>query len=123
MFHFASHGEYNSQVQITKGGKTMKKNSVLSVGMAVLLTFGALAACGDGVDQDNGINDGEQKDAVDQDTAKQVKESYHEVKDRLVDTSEELKETLNENGIGDGVDQDNGISDGEKKDAPDSTNP
>ncbi|MGX6445557.1 hypothetical protein ACWM35_20265 [Neobacillus sp. K501] len=101
----------------------MRKNSVLTVGMAMLLTFGGLAACGDGVDQDNGINDGKQKDAIDQNTTKEVKESYHEVKDRLADTGKELKETLNENGVGDGVDQDNGVSDGEKKDAPDSTNP
>ncbi|NGY75993.1 hypothetical protein F6Y02_05655 [Bacillus megaterium] len=37
-------------------------------GMAAALTFGGLAGCGDGVDQDNGVSDGEQKDEMDKDT-------------------------------------------------------
>lgn len=101
----------------------MRKNALLTGGMVVLLTFGGLAACGDGVDQDNGVSDGEKKDAVDHDTVKQVEDRYNEAKDSLVEAGKEVKETLNENGIGDGANQDNGVSDGEKKDAPDSTNP
>ena len=37
----------------------------MMTGMAFALTFGGLTGCGDGVDQDNGVNDGEQKDEVD----------------------------------------------------------
>ena len=43
----------------------MNKKTFLTGGLAALLTFGGLAGCGDGVDQDNGISDGEQKDEVD----------------------------------------------------------
>ena len=43
----------------------MNKKTFLTGGLAMLLTFGGLAGCGDGVDQDNGISDGEQKDEVD----------------------------------------------------------
>ena len=41
------------------------KKIMLASGMSVSLVFGGLAGCGDGVDQDNGMNDGEQKDDVD----------------------------------------------------------
>lgn len=41
------------------------KKLMLATGMAGTLIFGGLAGCGDGVDQDNGMNDGEQKDDVD----------------------------------------------------------
>ena len=40
----------------------MNKKTFLTGGLAALLTFGGLAGCGDGVDQDNGISDGAQKD-------------------------------------------------------------
>ncbi|MEH7111113.1 hypothetical protein V7124_01910 [Neobacillus niacini] len=79
----------------------MSKKTWLTGGMTALLSLGLLVGCGDGVDQDNGISDGEKKDAIDPGT----------------------KENLNDNGVGDGVDQDNGVSDGENKDAVDSPNP
>ena len=43
----------------------MSKKTLLTGGMTALLSLGLLAGCGDGVDQDNGINDGEKKDEVD----------------------------------------------------------
>lgn len=39
----------------------------MASGMAFGLILGGLTACGDSVDQDNGVNDGEQKDDVDND--------------------------------------------------------
>jgi hypothetical protein len=44
--------------------KTWKKKLMMT-GMIFALTFGALTGCGDGVDQDNGVTDGEQKDDMD----------------------------------------------------------
>lgn len=35
-------------------------------GMTFALTLGGLAGCGDGVDQDNGVNDGQQNDEMDE---------------------------------------------------------
>lgn len=101
----------------------MNSKTLLTGGMAVLLSFGALAACGDGVDQDNGISDGTQKDAVDQDSVEEVKNTYQEAKDSLKEIEKNVDDALKEEGIGDGKDQDNGVSDGEKKDAPDANNP
>ncbi|MBO0958618.1 hypothetical protein J1P26_02650 [Neobacillus sp. MM2021_6] len=97
----------------------MNKKTLLTGGMAAMLTFGGLAGCGDGVDQDNGISDGEQKDQIDGDTKKEANETYKEAKDNIEDAKNTIEDELKEEGIGDGVDQDNGISDGEKKDAPD----
>lgn len=34
--------------------------------LAAMLALGGLTACGDGVDQDNGVNDGEQNDEMDE---------------------------------------------------------
>lgn len=73
------------------------KKKLLMGGLAVSLVFGGLAGCGDGVDQDNGPSDGEQKDQMDN------------------DTKTDVEKNLDSNGIGDGVDQDNGINDGKKK--------
>ena len=101
----------------------MHKKTWLTGGLTVLLTFGVLAGCGDGVDQDNGISDGEQKDVVDNDTKKEVKETIKETKDNLQDIQKDVEDGLKEKGIGDGVDQDNGITDGEKKDELDNQNP
>jgi hypothetical protein len=105
-----------STFRLTKGGERMNKKKVLTSGLAVLLTFGGLAGCGDGIDQDNGISDGEQKDAVDNDTMEEAEETLKEANDNLQDAKENIEGTLKEEGIGDGVDQDNGISDGEKQD-------
>lgn len=41
--------------------KTWKKKLIMT-GLVFALTFGALTGCGDGVDQDNGVTDGEHKD-------------------------------------------------------------
>ncbi len=41
------------------------KKALLASGIVGGLLFGGLAGCGDGVDQDNGVNDGEEKDDVD----------------------------------------------------------
>jgi hypothetical protein len=41
-----------------------KKKLIVS-GMAATLTLGGLAGCGDGEDQDNGIDDGEVDDQLD----------------------------------------------------------
>lgn len=97
----------------------MNKKSLLTGGLAAMLTFGGLAGCGDGVDQDNGISDGEQKDQLDEDTKKEANETYKEAKDNIEDAKDNIEGELKKEGIGDGVDQDNGISDGEKKDEVD----
>jgi hypothetical protein len=81
-------------------------------GLAVSLTFGGLAGCGDGVDQDNGISDGEKKDAIDTDTKQKTNGAAQGAKEAV----NNVEKKLEDNGVGDGVDQDNGISDGEKKD-------
>ena len=41
------------------------KKKIIVGGLAATLTLGGLAGCADGVDQDNGPSDGEQKDEVD----------------------------------------------------------
>ena len=101
----------------------MGKNTLLTGGMAVLLSLGVLAGCGDGVDQDNGMSDGEKKDAVDTGTVEEAKDTYNEVKENVTEAEKKLSDELKDNGIGDGVDQDNGVNDGEKKDETDSKNP
>jgi hypothetical protein len=101
----------------------MNKKTFITSGLAALLTFGGLTGCGDGVDQDNGVSDGKQKDAVDKDTQQEAQGSLDEAKDDLKEIGENVEDALKEEGVGDGVDQDNGASDGEKKDAVDSTNP
>ncbi|MFF2447222.1 hypothetical protein ACFVSW_08955 [Neobacillus sp. NPDC058068] len=88
---------------------TAKRKKLLVGGFAVLLTFG-LAGCGDGVDQDNGINDGEQKDALDNDTKQESNDSYQEAKDNLNDIKNDVENKIKEEETGDGVD------DGEKVD-------
>lgn len=100
----------------------MSKKTFFTGGMAALLSLGLLAGCGDGVDQDNGINDGEKKDAIDTETKKETQSSFKEAKDNLKEAEKNISDELKENGVGDGVDQDNGISDGEKKDKVDSSN-
>ena len=92
------------------------KKPLLVGGLAVSLTFGGLAGCGDGVDQDNGISDGQQKDAVDTDTKKEANATMDDAKQNIEEAVNNVEEKLKEDGVGDGVDQDNGVSDGEKKD-------
>ncbi|WP_035446372.1 hypothetical protein [Bacillus sp. UNC41MFS5] len=93
-----------------------RKKLLLVGGLAVSLTFGGLAGCGDGVDQDNGISDGQQKDAVDNDTKKEANATMDDAKQNMEEAVNNVEKKLKEDGVGDGVDQDNGVSDGEKKD-------
>jgi len=92
------------------------KKRLLVGGLAVSLTFGGLAGCGDGVDQDNGISDGQEKDAVDTDTKKEANATMDDAKQNMEEAVNNVEKKLKEDGVGDGVDQDNGVSDGEKKD-------
>ncbi|MED3553088.1 hypothetical protein [Cytobacillus praedii] len=94
----------------------MNRKIFLTGGLAALLILGGLAGCGDGVDQDNGINDGEQKDAVDNDTKQDAEDALQEAKENMAEAKKNIEDTLKEKGVGDGVDQDNGIDDGEKND-------
>ncbi|MBE5100293.1 hypothetical protein [Priestia aryabhattai] len=87
-------------------------------GMAAALTLGGLAGCGDGVDQDNGVSDGEQKDEIDKDT----KAKQEQAKKDLENQKDKVDKKLKENGVNDGVDQDNGPSDGKDKDDVDDEN-
>ncbi|MDR7239373.1 hypothetical protein [Neobacillus drentensis] len=92
------------------------KKRLLYGGLAVSLTFGGLAGCGDGVDQDNGISDGEQKDAIDTDKKQEANGTMQDAEENIKDAVNNVEKKLEDNGVGDGVDQDNGITDGEKKD-------
>jgi hypothetical protein len=83
----------------------MKKNLIVT-GMAAALTFG-LVGCGDGVDQDNGLSDGQQKDEIDQETEQDAKETIEQVEENGEEVYDEAKKELKENGIGDGIDQKN----------------
>lgn len=85
----------------------MNKKIVSAGGLAMLLTFGGLAGCGDGVDQDNGINDGEQKDQIDNDTKSEAKNTLDKAKENLNEVKKDVETELKKEGIGDGVDQDN----------------
>jgi hypothetical protein len=108
-------------------------NKKLMVGtMTAALTLGGLTACGDGADQDNGISDGEQKDQLDTDnpandnmneTEQEMEQQMEEAEQEMEQGANELEKEMEESGIGDGIDQDNGISDGEKKDELDNKNP
>ena len=102
----------------------MKIKTFLTGGLAMLLTFGGLAGCGDGVDQDNGISDGERKDEVDNNgPMEEAEDTLDDANDNLQDAKNDVEDALKEDGIGDGVDQDNGVSDSEKNDELDATNP
>lgn len=99
------------------------KKRLLFGGLAVSLTFGGLAGCGDGVDQDNGISDGQKKDAVDIDTKKEANGTMNDAKENMKEAMNNVEKELKQDGIGDGVDQDNGVSDGKKKDELNNKNP
>ncbi|WP_066309945.1 hypothetical protein [Bacillus sp. FJAT-29814] len=72
-----------------------RKNLVVA-GMAALLTFGGLAGCGDGVDQDNGISDGKQKDQIDQETKDDAKGTMKEAKENIKEAMKDVEKELNE---------------------------
>lgn len=74
----------------------MKSKTLLAGGLAALLTFGGLAGCGDGVDQDNGISDGQQKDAVDTSNKNSAKENIMEAKNNLEDIKNNVEKEIKE---------------------------
>jgi hypothetical protein len=83
---------------------TMKK-SLLVGGLAVSLTFAGLTGCGDGVDQDNGVSDGQKKDEVDKNTEQKVEETVNTVEKELKQAQKELEQKVDDNGVSDGVNQ------------------
>ncbi|MEH7120175.1 hypothetical protein V7128_22535 [Neobacillus vireti] len=74
----------------------MRRKTLLAGGLAALLTFGGLAGCGDGVDQDNGVSDGQQKDAVDTSTKNSVKANITEAKNNLNDIKKDVEKEIKE---------------------------
>jgi hypothetical protein len=81
------------------------KKSLLVGGLAVSLTFAGLTGCGDGVDQDNGVSDGQQKDEVDKNTTQKVEETVNTVEKELKQAQKELEQKVEDNGVSDGVNQ------------------
>ncbi|MEH7416321.1 hypothetical protein V7266_13630 [Neobacillus drentensis] len=75
----------------------MRRKTLLAGGFAALLTFGGLAGCGDGVDQDNGISDGQKKDAVDTSTKQSAKENLTEAKNNLEDIKNDVEKEIKDN--------------------------
>lgn len=73
------------------------KKRLLYGGLAVSLTFGGLAGCGDGVDQDNGISDGEQKDAIDNDTKQEANGTIQDAEDNIKDAVNNVEKKLEDN--------------------------
>jgi hypothetical protein len=81
------------------------KKSLLVGGLAISLTFAALTGCGDGVDQDNGVSDGQQNDEVDKNTKQKVDETVNTVEKELKQAQKELEQKVEDNGVSDGVNQ------------------
>lgn len=81
------------------------KKSLLVGGLAVSLTLAGLTGCGDGVDQDNGVSDGQQKDEVDKDTTQKAKDAVNKVETELKQAQKDLEKKVEDNGVGDGVNQ------------------
>jgi hypothetical protein len=81
------------------------KKSLLVGGLAVSLAFAGLTGCGDGVDQDNGVSDGQKKDEVDKNTEQKVEETVNTVEKELKQAQKELEQKVDDNGVSDGVNQ------------------
>jgi hypothetical protein len=81
------------------------RKSLLVGGLAVSLTLAGLTGCGDGVDQDNGVSDGQQKDEVDKDTTQNAKEAVNKVETELKQAQKDLEKKVEDNGVDDGVNQ------------------
>jgi hypothetical protein len=81
------------------------KKSLLVGGLAVSLTLAGLTGCGDGVDQDNGVSDGQQKDEVDKSTQQKAEETINKVGTELKQAQKELEKKVEDNGVSDGVNQ------------------
>jgi hypothetical protein len=73
------------------------KKRLLFGGMAFSLTFGGLAGCGDGVDQDNGISDGEQKDAIDSDTKQEANGTMQDAEENIKEAVNHVEKKLEDN--------------------------
>ncbi|WP_299093936.1 hypothetical protein [uncultured Metabacillus sp.] len=73
--------------------------------MAATMTLVGLAGCGDEINE-----------------AEKNVDKAKEVSDELEKNMNDAEQELQENGVGDGVDQDNGPSDGEQKDVIDDEN-
>ena len=81
------------------------KKSLLVGGLAVSLTFAGLTGCGDGIDQDNGVSDGQQNDAVDKNTKEKAENTINKVETELKQAQKELEKKVEDNGVSDGVNQ------------------
>lgn len=81
------------------------KKSLLVGGLAVSLTLAGLTGCGDGVDQDNGVSDGQQNDEVDKNTKQKAEETINKVETELKQAQKELEKKVEDNGVSDGVNQ------------------
>jgi hypothetical protein len=81
------------------------RKSLLVGGLAVSLTLAGLTGCGDGVDQDNGVSDGQQKDEVDKDTTQNAKDAVNKVETELKQAQQDLEKKVEDNGVDDGVNQ------------------
>lgn len=81
------------------------RKSLLVCGLAVSLTLAGLTGCGDGVDQDNGVSDGQQKDEVDKDTTQNAKDAVNKVETELKQAQKDLEKKVEDNGVGEGVNQ------------------
>jgi hypothetical protein len=81
------------------------KKSLLVGGLAVSLTLAGLTGCGDGVDQDNGASDGQQKDVIDNDTKQNAEEAVNKVEKELKQAQKDLEKKVEDNGVSDGVNQ------------------
>ena len=81
------------------------KKSLLVGGLAVSLTLAGLTGCGDGVDQDNGVSDGQQKDAVDKTTKQNAEDAVNKVEKELKQAQKNVEKKVEDNGVRDGVNQ------------------
>ncbi|MEH7180663.1 hypothetical protein [Neobacillus vireti] len=81
------------------------KKSLLVGGLAVSLTLAVLTGCGDGVDQDNGVSDGQLNDAVDKDTKKTAEDAVNKVEEELKQAKKDVEKKVEDSGIGDGSNQ------------------
>jgi hypothetical protein len=81
------------------------KKSLLVGGLAVSLTLAGLTGCGDGVDQDNGVSDGQKNDEVDKNTKQKAEETINKVETELKQAQKDLEKKVEDNGVSDGVNQ------------------
>jgi hypothetical protein len=81
------------------------KKSLLVGGLAVSLTFAGLTGCGDGVDQDNGVSDGQQKDAIDKNTTQKAEDTINKVETELKQAQKDVEKKIEDSGVGDNVNQ------------------